>query len=332
MTKKGFAHLPSLIEQKLTKTGYTRGATTREIFQNRVSRNNTVLIPRKYWEQCRGVGYEKGYIVLVDPSWYFEVPDAQQWLETRKLKLGINALLLYLRREDWVERGPGVAKMAPPLAFTPAVSRTNPLGGTYFARVHATTSDDGDVITVGFDTKKSRGAGIRVYEYASGGDIARTKLQLEALIWMCEDAEKEMVVAGMDATQARERKARQLAAAGEQGLLDEELLQGARILDASGRTVCPLCLDPIQVTHLVNRSIQAEGRETYDLTTTQASLFHVRELRIGQLGHVPYNLGWGHHHCNVVAKDDGIANTIAWMKSVIARQPTGTTEKETAAG
>lgn len=39
--------LPPLVEQKLTKTGYTRGATMKEIYQNRVTRNNPVLIP---WE------------------------------------------------------------------------------------------------------------------------------------------------------------------------------------------------------------------------------------------------------------------------------------------
>jgi hypothetical protein len=43
------------------------------------------------------------------------------------------------------------------------------------------------------------------------------------------------------------------------------------------------------------------------------------ELRYGELNHRPYNLGWGHHHCNVVVKDAGIDETIGWMRSVVER-------------
>ena len=64
---------------------------------------------------------------------------------------------------------------------------------------------------------------------------------------------------------------------------------------------------------------QAEGREVCDLTITQLNLFHIHELRMGEFNHKPYNLGWGHHHCNVVVKDAGIEQTLQWMKSVIKR-------------
>ena len=49
------------------------------------------------------------------------------------------------------------------------------------------------------------------------------------------------------------------------------------------------------------------------------SLFHIQELRSGEFNHHPYNLGWGHHHCNVVVKDSGIENTLRWMKDVLNR-------------
>ena len=55
------------------------------------------------------------------------------------------------------------------------------------------------------------------------------------------------------------------------------------------------------------------------LTVTEVSLFHIRELRTGEFNHKPYNLGWGHHHCNVVVKDAGIDATLEWMREVIAR-------------
>ena len=64
---------------------------------------------------------------------------------------------------------------------------------------------------------------------------------------------------------------------------------------------------------------QAEGREVPDLTVTEVSLFHIHELRTGEFNHRPYNLGWGHHHCNVVVKDAGIDNTLQWMLDVLKR-------------
>jgi hypothetical protein len=66
-----------------------------------------------------------------------------------------------------------------------------------------------------------------------------------------------------------------------------------------------------------SRLEQAEGREVHDLTVTQLNLFHITELRYGVYNHRPYNLGWGHHHCNVVVKDSGILETLNWMHDVI---------------
>ncbi|MBO7411125.1 MAG: BstXI family restriction endonuclease, partial [Ottowia sp.] len=92
-----------------------------------------------------------------------------------------------------------------------------------------------------------------------------------------------------------------------------------RILNAAGHTICPLCLEELSSQGFFNRLAQAEGRETPDLTVTQLNLFHIRELRYGTLNHRPYNLGWGHHHCNVVVKDAGILHTLEWMRSVLDR-------------
>lgn len=312
--------LPALVEQKLTKTGYTRGATTKEIFQNRVTRNNPVLIDLEYWEQCREPDdgtqdYENGFIVLVEPSWYFGTSDAAEQLASRGLSLGVNALLLYRRRSDWVTYGPPSGR-----EMQAATSRLAPLGGTYFARVHATVSSDGNMIIEGFNTTALRGAGIRVYEYASKQTINHAKLQLEALLWMCEGSVASMVEAGMSLEDATVRRERQLERAAAQSLLDERRLRELRMIDAVGHTVCPLCFERINAGLFLKRSEQAVGRETYDLTTTEVSLFHIEELRVGRLQHKPYNLGWGHHFCNVVVKDAGIAPTLTWMERVLANQ------------
>lgn len=315
--------LPDLLDRKLYKTGQTRGATTREIYQNRVSRSSTVLIPLDFWDACAVPDdgtqeYENGAIALVPPSFYFSNKDADKILESKGLKLGVNALLLFLKRSDWVDFAPQRGSMLPNgLVFEPASNRTNPLGGVYMSRIHSTTSATSAAMTEGFNETEMRGAGIRVYEYASAKTLADTRLQLEALLWLCHDAVDSMTAAGMSALGAQTRRKVQLDKAESEGLLDEEKLRAARMIDSERRTICPLCLELISANEFMQRGEQAEGRETWDITVTEVSLFHIDELRVGRLQHKPYNLGWGHHFCNVVVKDSGISQTVEWMKQVI---------------
>ena len=322
MPARRLPQLPRLIGQKLNKTGYTRGATVREIYQNRVSRNNTVLIRYKDWSLCNPAvaeTYEKGFIVLIEPSWYFNNNKADRKLRNQGIRIGSNALLLYEHRKDWDEFGPpGILHDKRKLSV--AKSRESPLGGNYFARIHDTVSDTDSQVVKGFYTNKLRGAGIRVYEYASGETIKRCRLQLEALLWLCVDAVKDLSANGMSLADIKQRRSATLNGAKSEGLLDIHLMKSHRILNGDGVTCCPLCYIPVNTKMFMQRSTQAQGRETYDLTTTEISLFHIEELRVGQLGHHPYNLAWGHHHCNIVVKDSGIDETLTWMRQVLANQ------------
>jgi BstXI restriction endonuclease len=317
--------LPPLVEQKLTKTGYTRGASMAEIYQNRVTRNNPVLIPLEFWEQCKypddGTNsYENGFIVLVEPSWYFHTVNADALLAQAGLELGKNALLLYRKRADWLTNKPAGVQLPNGKPFNPAASRSQPLGGVYLARVHATISEKGEEVVRGFNTNRLRGAGIRVFEYASRLTIARTRLQLESLIWLCYDGPSAMQAAGMPAADVTTRRTEILRESASAGLLDYERLRALRILNKQRELICPLCLNLISAGEFLRRTEQAEGREVYDLTTTEISLFHIQELRIGKFQHKPYNLGWGHHFCNVVVRDAGIVRTIEWMREVLDNQ------------
>lgn len=311
--------LPELLDRKIYKSGQTRGADNDEIYQNRVNRTSTVLIPYHFWNEdikafVKYGYFACGYIVLLKPEEYFSWADPDSVLGNDGLTLGTNCLLFYETRAQWNSHNPDA------MGWHAAVSRTAPLGGQYVARVPATTAaTDGDKINRGFTETSRKGAGIRLYEYATKEIVKQCRVQLEAEYWLCYDAIDVAVTFGMSEPDAIRRRAATLESAESQGLLDYEKLRSSRIVDEQNRTVCPLCLEPLSAYGFYNRMAQAEGREVPDLTITEINLFHINELRYGSFNHAPYNLGWGHHHCNVVVKDAGILPTLQWMKRVIIR-------------
>lgn len=312
--------LPDLIARKLYKTGQTRGADDDEIYQNRVGRNSTVLIPYSNWRDCavpQGeelTAYERGFIVLLDPVWYFMQPDPDAVLADQGLVLGMNTVVFYQTRKAWDAYNPETR------GWVVAGSRIEPLGGKYVARVPATTArQEGAKINLGFTTTSAKGAGIRVFEYASEETIRKCRLQLEALLWLCFDSESVLSSLGMSRHDVSERKRLILEAGEHEGLLDAVNLRDHRAINSHGVSVCPLCLEEISALGFASRIAQAIGREVPDQTVTEVSLFHIEELRVGWLQHHPYNVAWGHHHCNVVVKDAGIEQTLSWLRTLLER-------------
>lgn len=307
---------PKAVSTKLYKTGQTRGADDDVIYQNRVLRNSTVLIPYKDYQLCKNAPnqdgkYENGFIVLIKPEEYFN-PEVQRSLEGENLCIGKNLLVFYETRAQWKE--------FPILeGWKAASSRKKPLKGQYIARIPATTSAGEKKIIEGFTTSKKKGAGIRVYEYADKKTNDLCKLQLEYLFWSCKDIDKLIERQNLDPELVKARIEFIRKEAEKNGLADKEQLIAARIIDEDGYTICPLCLKHISAIGFCDRIQQAEGRDVPDLTVTEVSLFHIQELRTGEFNHRPYNLGWGHHHCNVVVKDSGISQTLEWMREVLQR-------------
>lgn len=321
MTRTRKPKLPLLLERKLSKTGQTRGADDDVIYQNRVSRSSTVLIPFHQWQSDIGLRemcdqFENGYIVLIAPSDYFSQDNPNDYLNEFNLELGWNALVFYETRADWERYNPDSYR------WTYANSRIPPLGGQYVARVPANTSNDtvrSQKVNHGYATQSPKGAGIRLYEYASRETIKQCKLQLEAIFWLCGDSIEVVSNNGMSAEDALLRRNMVLEECRNLGLLDFELLRDKRIVNSENRTICPLCLRELSGEEFLNRLAQAEGREVPDLTVTQVNLFHIEELRFGAFNHRQYNLGWGCHFCNVVVKDSGIYPTLRWMQEVLNR-------------
>lgn len=319
MSKMKNPKLPQLLERKIYKSGQTRGADDDEIYQNRVGRTSTVLIPFHFWDnllqkQISNGFFEAGYIVLIKPEEYFSKRNPSEELKSVNLTLGENALVFYETRSQWNSHNP--EKMG----WKFASCRTAPLGGQFIARIPATTAvNDGGKIIRGFSETSMKGAGIRLYEYATREIVKKCRLQLEAQYWLCHDSIEAAIHFGMLEAEAIQRKEFALTEAKQNELLDYDKLQDARILNANNETICPLCLERISAYGFYSRLAQAEGREVPDLTVTEINLFHIKELRYGEYNHRPYNLGWGHHHCNVVVKDSGILQTLNWMKRVIDR-------------
>lgn len=309
--------LPLLLQRKIYKTGQTRGADDDVIYQNRVSRNSTVLIPYELFSELSTTEvaehtFERGYIFLIKPYDYFNNPDIQRELSDRNIELGINALVFYQQRNDW--------ETYPPerMGWSVANNREAPLGGQFVARIAGTTSgNNGGKISYGFNTTGMKGAGIRLFEYSPLETINKCRIQLEAIFWLCQNSLTAAIEFGMTQLEARDRYNYCLSQANELGLLNRQQLYSARMIDSDGVTICPLCLEKLSPYGFFNRMAQAMGREVHDLTITEVNLFHIDELRYGVLNHKPYNLGWGHHHCNVVVKDAGINETLQWMSTVL---------------
>jgi len=310
MSKDSF----KLIKTKIYKTCQTRGADDDVIYQNRVKRNSTVLIPYNEYEACKMAPsvdgkYENGYIVLIRPEDYF-MPNALVTLKNQGLKLGTNLLVFYETREQWY-------KYKIKSGWKPASSRKAPLGGEYVARIPATTAEGQSKIVQGYNSSSMKGAGIRVYEYADTKTIDLCKLQLEYLFWSCYDIETFLEASGDQKANLEERREIVLKEAHENGVDDATWLKQERIIDKEGNTICPLCLEKMSAMGFASKMIQAEGRNVPDLTITNTSLFHIHELRSGQFNHRLYNLGWGHHHCNVTVADKGVIGTLDWMKQIL---------------
>lgn len=303
------------VDTKIYKTGQTRGADDDVIYQNRVKRNSTVLIPYSEFDQCKtaptcGGIFENGFIVLIKPE-DFSASNAEEDLKLKGLELGKNLLVFYETREQY-------NNYPIPASWRPATSRITPLGGEYVARVPSTTGAGQEKIVAGFTTTKMKGAGIRVYEYADDATINACKVQLEFLFWSCHDIEDFLAICTPEEKEKlRSRMENVKKNALAQGLADMEKLKANRIVNEEGKTICPLCLKPISALGFASKMEQAKGRDVPDLTVTNISLFHIHELRFGEFNHRVYNLGWGHHHCNVTVADKGVEGTLEWMKEIL---------------
>ena len=189
--------LPQLLDRKIYKTGQTRGADDDVIYQNRVARSSTVLIPYNIWDQVSKLpegesAFENGFIALITPTEYFQSENIERELANRNLEIGKNALVFYQTRIDWEAHNPEN------IGWKPANNRIEPLGGEYVARVAATTaSEKGGKISKSFNSTGKKGAGIRLFEYASKKMITDCRVQLEAIFWLCYDSVKVVNEFGM---------------------------------------------------------------------------------------------------------------------------------------
>jgi len=299
--------LPDEIIKKINKTKQTRGAQPYERvpFQNRVNRTGIALVPYVFRDKIHPEGFSDGYRVMVRPTEYFERSAVARKDFDQKLKLGENAFVYYNNRRDWRE-------LPPPKTWSVCEDRSGK--GHYIARVPATTANDAKEAK---EVVIGEPQGIRFFEYASPKDVEHTVAQLAWLAWQTSGIDRVR-------TDGARGVPKSLTV-----ILDKHKLADVEIFLALGalirlpgdelRTICPLCRAEIDADGLMSRVEQMEGREVVDLTITEINLFHLKELRPGEYNHRPYNLAWGHHHCNAVARDNGVDVTVKWMIGVVQR-------------
>ena len=77
-------------------------------------------------------------------------------------------------------------------------------------------------------------------------------------------------------------------------------------IDKNEKLACPLCLKKIKYNDLHRTADYTENSQsgnaviqnTYTTRSTQVNVFHMRPLVYGSIEHKPYQVFWGHHHCN----------------------------------
>lgn len=117
-------------------------------------------------------------------------------------------------------------------------------------------------INLGYATQSPKGAGIRLYEYASKETIKECRLQLEAIFWLCVDSVEAMINNGMSHKDAKLRKMLVLEEAKQRKLLDFEQLRSKRIINSQNHTICPLCLRELSGEEFLNRLANPRGEKS----------------------------------------------------------------------
>jgi hypothetical protein len=291
--------LPEEIAKKINKTKQTRGAQPydRVVYQNRVNRNGIAVVPYRFRNRLPEEGFENGYVIMVRPEEYFASDGVRRVDFDPLIKIGENAFVYYDNRRSYA--------LFPPMPSWTPRKRGGP--GEVVYRMPATTATDRSQAASKVEGEPQ---GIRFFEYASSSEIAKTCIQLALLAWTTREIEN--VRSRNTPPDALQRAADRL------GLWDVPRLEKLGVL-FGGHAICPLCRRELLAREMMSRVEQAEGREVSDLTITEVNLFHMEDLRPGEYNHRSYMLGWGHHHCNAVARDHGVAYTLTWMAEVLRR-------------
>ena len=122
------------------------------------------------------------------------------------------------------------------MKLKPAENRTSPLGGDFVSRIASTTSKEKNRENHGFTSSSTKGAGIRVYEYASKETIVNCRIQLEYLFWLCNDSIEKCVEFGISEEEAIQRKEYNAKRAQENKLDSKEKLLESRMINDNNYT------------------------------------------------------------------------------------------------
>jgi len=341
-----YSGFPYTLKKKLTKT--REGRQSDPLYKRRNRRSYRVLMQYVTWKRLKEEDlldrYKEGYVVVLKPNEYFnEYGNKKDGLHD-DLKIGENAIIYYKRmsdlkkyepKDEWNEvletstKGPGGWE---------GHYAINILNAKPQKKTAITKSGSSTVEKKG---KKQAGLGNYDYDYASEKTMENVCYQLAFLIWKLPNIKDHLLDLAQDETESYKKRKVELKRMKEKGYeayldicknhvmeyCEENNLDNSDKLEEIGaykkdgdRPCCPLCLEELRCEDFFKRIEQDEGRQIHNSTITNISLFHIKCLRPEKIRHKPYNLGWGHHHCNTIQGRKGIKETVESLKEIIKNQ------------
>jgi len=341
-----YSGFPYNIKKKLTKTREARQGDP--LYKRRNRRSYRVLMHLITWKNLKNKNsldkYENGFVVVVKPREYFNKEGNRRSDFPSELKIGENAIIYYKRKSD-------LKKFKPKNEWEEVIETDtkDPNGweGHYAVNIRnakpqikskITRSGDN---TVNVKGKKQAGLGNYDYDYANDETMKKVCYQLSFLIWKLPNIEDYLVNIAKNKTEKYEKREIEIKRMKEMGyrnyieqcknhvmnfceendLNDLDKLQEIRAFNKDeDKPCCPLCLKTLDCKIFFKEIEQDEGRRVPGNTITNVSLFHIKCLRPGKIRHKPYNLGWGHHHCNTIQGRKGIEETVDELEEIVKNQ------------
>ena len=299
-SKDSFTFLNSKDFDKVSKSGYaTPRGGDKGGYQNHVYRTGKVIIPYEKFKNINPNIYKGGWVVRLFVNQAFDENKRLHVIKNKfvDLVIGKNCFVLYRSYEE-LSNFPPLRNWSIREHFSKdnKKSKTRTFDGYDKGHYILRTPAQGGSTKV---TKLKRYEGIAqgffAPEYSTSEFDYLVRLQLVYLIMQSENNPYKPEH-GLHIKKILKKY----------NCLDIEKFKYYSAIDSNKKLTCPLCLKKIKYEDLHrtadysdnSHSENAVTQNVYTTRSTQVNVFHMRPLVYGSVEHKPYQVFWGHHHCN----------------------------------